>query len=436
MKSNLILTVIGGGSSYTPELIEGILDRAGELPVGQLRLVDIPSGERKLAVITELARRMAKRRGSRMEITAALDRRTALDGADFVLTQFRVGGLEARGKDELLPLRYDMIGQETTGPGGLANALRTIPIILDVCADMQAICPDAWLINFTNPAGIVTEAVAAHTGVKVIGLCNVPISMRADIARLLDVNAGRISADFAGLNHLGFITQLYLDGHPVMDKLLSCYEDSAMKDKVTAISDFPWDVDFIRAVGAIPGPYLRYYYITKTMLAEEREAVRTVGSRAAQVQALEAELFEIYENPELCEKPKQLESRGGAHYSEAAVSLVSAIYNDKNEIHTVNTLNNGALSDLPPKAVVEVNCLVGAQGARPLAQGPLDNRIAGLVRAVKSYEQLAVAAAVTGSRQTALAAMLAHPLVTEYAQAKALLDDLIEAHAPYLAYLS
>ncbi len=431
----LKIAVMGGGSSYTPELVDGILKRYRELPVGELWLVDIEAGRQKLEIIEALARRMVLKSGFDIKVFSTLDRREALLGADFVVTQFRVGGLSAREKDELIPLKYDVVGQETTGPGGYAKAMRTIPVILDICRDIEDLAPEAWLINFTNPAGIITEAVKTYTKVKVIGLCNIPICSVMDIAKLLEVDAQRVKADFTGLNHMNFITNVYVDGYSVIDDLIENYSRQELRDKVEAISDIVWDIDFIKSLGMLTSPYHRYYYITKTMVAQEKEAVRSGGSRAMKVKELESSLFEIYKNNDLDVKPKELEGRGGAYYSDAAVSLISAIYNDKNEIHTVNVLNNGTITNVPDNAVIEANCIIGRNGPRPIHIGAAPAKISGLINLVKAYEQLTVKAAVSGSYYDALTAINANPLITEYADGKAILDEFIEAHSPYLDYI-
>jgi 6-phospho-beta-glucosidase len=435
MEKALKIAVIGGGSSYTPELVEGILKRKNELLVSELWLVDIEEGKQKLDIIEALTKRMIKKSGLDIKVYSTLNRREAIQNADFVITQFRVGGLKAREKDELIPLKYDVIGQETTGPGGFAKAMRTIPVILDICRDIEELAPDAWLVNFTNPAGIITEAVKTHSNVKVLGLCNIPLCTKMDIAKLLKVDSKRVKADFVGLNHMNFITNVYLDGYSILDEIIKKYSDSEYHDQVEAISDIVWDIDFINSLGMLTSPYHRYYYITKTMLEEEKESVRTNGSRAMQVQRLEKSLFELYKDENLDVKPKELEGRGGAYYSDAAISLISAIYNDKNEIHTINVLNNGTITNVPSDAIIEANCIVGRNGAEPIHIGAANTKIAGLINYVKAYEKLTIKAAVSGSYDDALMAINANPLVNEYSDAKAILDELLIAHRPYLDYV-
>jgi len=431
--SGLKVVVIGGGSSYTPELIDGFIRRAGELSVAEICLVDIPAGQKKLTIIADLSRRMVDKAGLKISITSCFDRDKALQGADFVVTQFRVGGLAARAKDERFPLQYGVLGQETTGPGGFAKALRTIPVILAICKDMERLCPDAWLINFTNPAGLITESVLRHTQVKCIGLCNVPIHLKMTIAKLLDADANEVYIDFSGLNHLVWGRTVWHKGIDVTAKVLELMQDGAaltMKN----IPDLKWDGDFLQALGMVPCPYHRYYYMTDAILAEEQAAAAQGGggTRAEVVKAVESRLFELYQDPQLAEKPAELEKRGGAYYSDAAVSLISAIYNDKREIHTVNIANNGAISGLPADAVIETNCVISKNGALPLVVGELPPELAGLVQHVKAYEMLAIEAGVHGDRNKALQALANHPLVPSVGIAKQLLADLLMINAEYL----
>jgi 6-phospho-beta-glucosidase len=435
VKTGLKVVVIGGGSSYTPELVEGILKRKDELPVSELWLVDIEEGLEKLRIIEALTRRMVLKYSLDISIHATVDRREAIRNADYVITQFRVGGLKAREKDELIPLKYNVIGQETTGPGGFAKAMRTIPVMLDICRDIEELAPEAWLINFTNPSGIITEAISKHSKVKVIGLCNLPICFIMDAAKLMELDPKRLKADFTGLNHMNFITDVYYDGVSILQQIIEKYSDPEFNSQTEALTDIVWDMDFLKSLGMITSPYHRYYYITRTMLEEEKESVKKGGSRAMKVQEIEKALFEIYKDEKLDVKPKQLEERGGAYYSDAAISLISAIYNDKNEIHTVNIMNNGTITNVPANSIIEANCIVGRNGARPVHIGAADVKIAGLINYVKAYEQLTINAAVTGSYHDALMAINSNPLIIEYSDGKAILDEFLLAHSPYLDYI-
>lgn len=426
------IVTIGGGSSYTPELIEGFIKRYSELPVRELWLVDIPEGQEKLDIVAALARRMVEKAGVPIEIHTTLDRREALPGADFVTTQIRVGHLAARAKDEQIPLKYGVIGQETNGPGGLFKGLRTIPVILEICRDIEELCPEAWFINFSNPAGMVTEAVLRYSGItKTIGLCNVPIGMHMAVAEMLEVEQSRVHIDFAGLNHMVYGLEVYLDGKAIMGEVL---------DKLTSgpsmtmknIVDVGWEKDFIKALNLLPCPYHRYYYQTQKMLEQEQQALQDKGTRAEVVQELEKELFTLYSDENLAVKPKQLEERGGAFYSDAACNLINSIYNNKQDIQVVNVRNNGAISGLPADSAVEVSCIITNEGPKPIAMGDMPVAVNGLVQQIKSFERLAAEAAVTGSYHTALLAMTINPLVPSDSIAKQVLDDMLEAHKEYL----
>ncbi len=432
MLQRLKVAVIGGGSSYTPELVEGLLKRAAELPVGELWLVDVPEGQTKLEIVGSLARRMVQKAGAPIDVHLTLDRRAALTGADFVITQFRVGQLEARIRDERIPLKYGVIGQETTGPGGFAKALRTIPVILAICREMESLCPDAWLINFTNPSGILAEAVLKYSRVKSIGLCNVPIGMRMGVARLLGVAPDRVAIDFAGLNHLVYGLRIYLDGEEItrlaLDRLASGSASMTMRN----IADLEWEPAFLRSLGMLPCPYHRYFYQTDRMLAEEQEAAATHGTRGEVVRRVEAELFELYQDPQLNTKPAQLEKRGGAYYSDAACNLIASLYTDKGDVQPVNVRNNGAIADLPDHVAVEVSSVITRAGARPLSMGHLPLPARGLVQVVKAYEELTVEAGVHGDYGAALQALTLHPLVPSASVARQILDEMLQANRSYL----
>ncbi|QHZ45159.1 MULTISPECIES: 6-phospho-beta-glucosidase [unclassified Bacillus (in: firmicutes)] len=433
MKKGLKIVTIGGGSSYTPELVEGLIKRHAELPVSELWLVDIPEGQEKLNIVGTLAKRMVEKAGVPIEIHLTLDRRAALKDADFVTTQFRVGLLEARAKDERIPLKYGVIGQETNGPGGLFKGLRTIPVILEIAKDIEELCPDAWLVNFTNPAGMVTEALLRYSNLKkVVGLCNVPIGMKMGVAKALEVDESRVDIQFAGLNHMVFGLDVFLDGISVKDKVIEAMADPANAMTMKNISGESWEPDFIRGLGLIPCGYHRYYYKTKEMLEHELEASQTEGTRAEVVQQVEKELFELYKDPDLAIKPPQLEKRGGAYYSDAACNLISSIHNDKHDIQPVNTMNNGAIASIPDDSAVEVNCVITKNGPKPIAVGDLPVTVRGLVQQIKSFERVAAEAAVTGDHNTALVAMTINPLVPSDKVAKQLLDEMLEAHRAHL----
>ena len=431
MKKDLKIVTIGGGSSYTPEIIEGFINRHHELPIKEIWLVDIEDGKEKLEIVGNLAKRMVEKAGIDCKIFLTLDRREALKDADFVTTQFRVGQLDARIKDERIPLSHGLIGQETNGAGGFAKALRTIPVILDICRDMEELCPDAWLINFTNPSGIVTEAVLKHSKIKVIGLCNLSLSMQRMVAEILNVEKDDFFLHLVGLNHFIYGTHVYLNGVDVVENVIKNLKPTS-EHKPKNIPDIPWLQEQVENLGVIPCPYHQYYYVTSDVLEKQLEELKTVGTRGEVVKKVEQELFELYKDPDLKDKPKQLEQRGGAYYSEAACELINAIYNNKQIIMTVDTKNNGTIPSLPDNVAIETNCLIGKYGALPLNSEPLPKTVSGLLSLMKSFEEMTVEAAVTGDYGTALQALTLNPLVPSGKIAKIVLDELLEAHKKYL----
>lgn len=432
-KDGIKIVTIGGGSSYTPELVEGFIKRYNELPVRELWLVDVEAGKHKLEIVGELAKRMVEKAGVPMEIHLTLDRREALKDADFVTTQLRVGLLDARIKDERIPLSHGLIGQETNGAGGMFKALRTIPVILDIDKDMAELCPNAFLINFTNPAGMVTEALLRYgKNKRVIGLCNVPINMEKAAANMLGVDHSRIRMDFVGLNHMVYGKKIFLDGSDVTNQVVDAIADGKMGAIVKNIKDFEWDADFIKSLGMMPCPYHKYYYETQEMLESELKEFAKGETRAEVVKRLEDDLFKLYDDPNLDIKPPQLEKRGGALYSDAACRLINSIYNDKGDIQPVDCRNNGAIEGLDDDSAVEVSCVITKEGPRPLAMGKLPLQVTGLVQEIKNFEKLVIEAAVTGDYHTALMAISMNPLVPSDKMAKILLDELLVAHKDYL----
>ena len=421
------LVVIGGGSSYTPELIEGVIDHHRTLPIMEVVLVDIEEGKRKLQINTEFAKRMVKKAGHEIEVKGTLDRRGALQGADFIITQIRVGGLDARSRDERIPLKYGMIGQETTGMGGCFKA---IPVLLDICKDIEELCPQAWLINFTNPSGIVTEAVLKHTNVKCIGLCNCSINMQHDAADRLGVDAGQLDCRFIGLNHLSVMNHAYQDGEDRIQEVLHVYN----KESVVKNIEKNEEMDRVaQELGCMLSPYMQYFYMEKHMIAEEEvQAVGLEGTRADQVKKVEKELFEKYSDPKLKEKPEALARRGGARYSEAAINLIDSIYNNRKDVQIVDVVNHGLIPQMPYDSVIETNCVIGKDGAEPLKDNDVPVSVLGLMLQVKSYEVLTIEAAVSGNRNKAFLAFLNHPLVHDAADARAALEEMLEANREYL----
>lgn len=431
MKNGIKIVTIGGGSSYTPELVEGFIKRHKELPVKELWLVDIEEGKHKLEIVGNLAKRMVKKAGVDMEVNLTLDRREALKDADFVTTQLRVGLLDARIKDERIPLSHGVIGQETNGAGGLFKALRTVPVVLDIIKDIEELCPNAWLVNFTNPTGVISEAVFKYTNFRrYIGLCNVPIGVKNGMADILEVEKDRVEMDFAGLNHMVYALNVRLDGKDITKEAIEKFVTSSLT--MQNIKDIPLNADFVRALGVIPCPYHKYYYKHKEMLEEELEGFKDGKTRGETVKALEDDLFELYKDENLAVKPPQLEKRGGAYYSDAACNLINSIYNDKKDIQVVNTLNNGAIRDFREDSAAEMSCVITKEGPKPLSVGYLPVAVSGLVTEIKSFEILASKAAVEGDYNAALQALCINPLIPSDDLAKTILDEMMEAHKEYL----
>ncbi|MGW1889160.1 6-phospho-beta-glucosidase [Streptomyces sp. NPDC002004] len=431
------LTVVGGGSTYTPELIDGFARLRDTLPIGELVLVD-PAADR-LDLVGGLARRIFARQGHPGRIVTTHDLDAGVDGADAVLLQLRVGGQAARNDDETWPLSCGCVGQETTGAGGLAKALRTVPVVLDIAERVRRAAPEAWIIDFTNPVGIVTRALL-HAGHRAVGLCNVAIGLQRKFANLLGVPADQVHLDHVGLNHLTWETGVRLggpEGENVLPRLLAEH-GGAIAD------DLHLPRPLLDRLGVVPSYYLRYYYAHDEVVRE----LRTKPSRAAEVAAMEKELLRMYGDPALDEKPALLARRGGAFYSEAAVDLAAALLGGApggavgasgraaggSPYQVVNTLNNGTLPFLPDDAVVEVQAAVGPQGAAPLPVPALDPLYAGLIANVTAYEELALEAALRGGRDRVFRALLAHPLVGQYAHAEALTDQLIAHNREHLAW--
>ncbi|MBP1043619.1 6-phospho-beta-glucosidase [Vagococcus sp. BWB3-3] len=435
MSKGLKIVTIGGGSSYTPELVEGFIKRHAELPVKELWLVDIEAGREKLEIVGAMAKRMVKAAGIDCEVHLTLDRREALKDADFVTTQMRVGLLDARVLDERIPLSHGMIGQETNGAGGIFKALRTVPVILAIVEDMKELCPDAWLINFTNPAGMVTEAVLRYGNWdKVVGLCNIPVNAVFEEAEILERNQKELFFQFAGINHLHWHTVTDNKGLNLTDELINRMygKDASGKSIVANIQDNSYVYEQVENLHMVPCPYHQYYYMTDKMLADELEDFKNNGTRAEKVKQIEAELFDLYKDPELDHKPQQLAERGGARYSDAACEIINSIYNDKRTVMTVSTRNNGTITDLPDESAVEVTCLITGNGPVPFTFGSFEPEIRGLLQLMKSMEELTIKAAVTGNRGTLMQAFTMNPLITSGTVAKEVMDEMLEAHAQHL----
>ena len=423
------VTVIGGGSSYTPELIIGFLQRNATFPIDELWLMDIDA--ERLALVGGFCQRIVAARGAPFTVHLCTDQRQAVARADYVITQLRVGKIAARRQDEYLGRRHGLIGQETTGVGGMAKALRTIPVILNLARDMQELAPDALLVNFTNPAGLITEALSRYApGLAAVGVCNVPITTRMDFLHILETQRGenialhRTQLETLGLNHLSWHRGFRLDGEDVWEQLFPAYVTELAKQESPEIHP-----ETIETLGVVPNDYLQYYYYTNRKLAAQQA---WPPSRAEQVMKIEAELLRLYADPTRIEPPPELMQRGGAYYSTLATHLLNAHYNDLGQVFAVNVRHGGAVPGWPQDWVLEMPCRIDAAGVHPLPAQPLPPVFFGLLTVVKMYEILTVEAAVHGDRDAAYQALLVHPLGPEEDKIVAVLDDMLTTHQAYL----
>ncbi len=423
------IAVIGGGSTYTPELVNGFLIRKDQFPLKELWLMDIDAA--RLKIVGGFAQRMVEASGSPFKVVLTTDQREAVKGASYVITQLRVGQMEARRKDEYLGKRHGLIGQETTGVGGMAKALRTIPVILKIAEDMRELAPGALLANFTNPSGLVTQSLSNYApDVTAVGVCNVSITTKMTIIDELEQATGkhidpeRAELSTLGLNHLSWHRGFSVDGEDVWPQVI--------EGVITALKleeDPEWDPRTIEVLRMIPNYYLQYYYHTDKKLASQEE---WPPSRAEEVIEIEKDLLREYADPNLKEPPADLMKRGGAYYSTVATQLLNAHYNDLGETHIVNTCNNGAVKEWPADWVLEMPAKISRKGVEPLPAEPLPPVCFGLIAQVKAYELLTVEAAVHGDRNAAYQALLAHPLGPKADKIQAVLEDMLETHKPYL----
>jgi 6-phospho-beta-glucosidase len=419
------VTVIGGGSSYTPELVLGFLNLKNSFPLETLYLMD--TDVERLTVIGSLTERMLAARDADFKVVLSTDMREAISGSSYIITQIRVGGMAARREDEYLGLRHGLVGQETTGIGGMANALRTIPVMLEIANLVDELAPDALLVNFTNPAGVNTEALATHRpNVKMVGVCNVPITAKMlfldllECARKEKIDPDRVQLKTLGLNHLTWHYGLSLDGEDVWPEILDLY----------CSQDEPeWDPALIRNLGMIPSYYMMYFYQTKHKIAEQ---TKWPPSRAEEVMQIEADLMKLYQEEDRQDPPEDLMKRGGAYYSTMATRLLNAHYNDLGEVHVTNVLNGNAVPAWPSDWVIEAPCKVNRNGIAPLSAESLPADCAALVAQVKAFEKYCVQAAVYGDRDALYRALLAHPLGPDMEEIPAIIDDLLSTNRAYL----
>lgn len=420
------VAVIGGGSSYTPELVSGFLERTQSFPMTELWLMDILP--ERLEIVGKFAQRMVQAAGAPFEVHLTTDQRDAVKGASYVITQLRVGWMAARREDEYLGMRHGLIGQETTGVGGMAKALRTIPVILKIAADMRELAPGGLLVNFTNPAGLNTEALSRYApDVASVGVCNVPITTKMRILGGLgigDVEPARAKLDTLGLNHLTWHRGFTVDGEDVWPQVIEKFISDLKKDEHPA-----WDVPTIESLRMMPNYYLQYFYYTNHKMEEQ---AKWPPSRAEEVMQIEDELFKQYAEPDRTVPPPGLMKRGGAYYSTLATQVLNAHFNDMGEIHEVNVPHRGAVKGWPEDWVVEMPCKIDAKGIHPQPTEPLPLSCFGLLAQVKSYEILTVEAAVHGDRNAAYQALLTHPLGPSADKVEAVLDDLLETNKAYL----
>ncbi len=415
----LKLAVVGGGSTYTPELVDGFTRRSDRVAIDEIDLLDID--RERLDVVGGLAERMLARQGWTGRLVKTLDREAAIEGADVILFQLRVGGQRARFGDETLPKRWELIGQETVGAGGFAKALRTVPVILEL-ADLarRRAAPDAWIVDFTNPVGIVTQALA-DAGHRSLGLCNVAIGFQRRFAKRFGVEPEQIELEQVGLNHLTWIRAVRVNGVDRLPEILAADADALAEDVGEP-------AERLRRLGVIPSYYLRYYDDTEGVLAEQARN----QTRAEEVMAIERELLELYRDPALDRKPELLEHRGGAYYSEAAAQLIASLVDGRGDVQVVDVRNDGALPGLAADDVVEIPARIDRDGAHPLPLDPLPAELLDLVSRVKTYERLAVRAAVSGDPAIARAALAANPLAGGPELAGRLFDAIVETNRQWL----
>lgn len=426
----LKVAVIGGGSTYTPELVNGFLARVNEFPLDELRLMDID--EERLKIVGGFAQRMVQAKGSPFKVVLTTNQRDAVKDASYVTTQLRVGQMEARRKDEYLGLRHGLIGQETTGVGGMAKAMRTIPVVLKIASDMRELAaPGALLVNFTNPAGLVTQALSKYAAdVPAVGVCNVPITTKMHIVEGLEKATGKkidpqhTELKTLGLNHLSWHRGFTVEGEDVWPQVIEGFISELKQE-----SDPEWDPRTIEVLRMMPNYYLQYFYHTDKKLKSQEN---WPPSRAEEVIEVEKDLLREYADPSLKEPPADLMKRGGAYYSTVATQLLNAHYNDLGETHVVNTKNNGAVKEWPADWVLEIPSTVKKSGITPLPTEPLPTSCFGLLAAVKAYELLTVEAAVHGDREAAYQALLVHPIGPKADKVQAVLDDLLETHREHL----
>ncbi|MCL5774237.1 MAG: 6-phospho-beta-glucosidase [Firmicutes bacterium] len=417
------IAIIGAGSTYTPELIDGFIKRHSSFSVKELSFMDIDPG--RLGILSEFSKKMIKKAGVSINISATTVLEEAIKEASFIISQIRVGGQSARVFDEKIALESEVIAQETTGAGGFSCALRTIPVMLEIGKKVKEISPSAWLINFTNPSGIITEALLQKTGIKAAGLCNVPLVMERHFAGLLDIK-GKLELDYAGLNHLSWVVDAFHNRKSVMEELLKKGDEllRLKKDEESLIKESTID-----AIGIIPSPYLRYFYYEKKILEEQKN----VPLRAEKVKEIENNLLKEYSKKNFKNLPELLMERGGSLYSESAINVIKALVSEKESIQIVNYSQQGAFNDMKKENVMELPFKISSRGISPSYKGRVLPQFAAvLIKRIKMFEEFTIEAALTGSREKAINALKIHPLVGNSVKAEEILNKILEVHKQYL----
>jgi 6-phospho-beta-glucosidase len=416
---DLKIAIIGAGSGYTSELIEEISKQEEILNVRQVVLYDID--ENRLGIMGDFCTRYLKAKGSNIKLKRTGNLTEAVEGAQFIDTQIRVGGNKQRVMDEKIPLKYGLLGQETTGAGGMFKAFRTIPVMLEIAREIEKVNPDAWIVNYTNPTGLITEALIKKSKVKIAGLCSGGLFPKWWAKKALGVDEKDVDYDYVGLNHMNFAYNLKIGGRSVSDQEF---------DKIAEASNHG-EVNFglMKKLRLIPSPYIKYFF-HRSKVIEELKSKKT--TRGEDVLEIEKEVFKAFSDPQQVTIPEILYKRGGGGYSEVAISIIKAIYTDTPKKIVVNVPNNGAIKWLPDDAVIETPCLVNSAGIKPLAVPELPETVWGLISAVKNYEQLAVEAALTGSLDLAELALLAHPLIGDWELIKPLMKEMMDANSKFL----
>jgi len=424
----LKIAVIGAASSYTPELFANLMELREHLDVEQVTLMD-PNLE-KVTFIAEVSRRLLVGSGMKLQIITTQERQGAITGADFIILQIRIGGLAGRIRDEKLPMEFDLVGNETTGAGGFISALRTVPVALEIAQDIERISPKAWLMNLSNPAGIVTEALLKHSNVRTLGFCNIPINTQYALSAILQVPPASIQLESFGLNHVSWVRAVMVDGQERLQPLIAAarsrrsvlYRNGLVEDLI--------EPDWLRTLGMLPGWYLRYFYYPRQVLKQDKDSLRSEGE--ADLLA-EEKLRLIYSTEGFgLEARRILEAKGGAQYYLPVLQAMVSIVHDRGEVVIADVRNGSALPDLPPEVCVEVPARIGRDSIEPLGMGPMPLCVRGLVQTLKAYEELTIQAAITGDHGAAVAALVTHPLVGSYPKARAFFDRALQNETAYL----